>query len=63
MNNNASNEDNDNSGLYALYLCILEDIGVKRFSEIQKKYFNNKFNSENEAELNRFIEIAINYEI
>ena len=60
MNNNLRKKDKES--LYLLYLCIVEDIGIKRFNEIQEKYFNNKFNVENKKDLNRFIEIAINYE-
>ena len=58
MNNNLRKKDNDKESLYLLYLCIVEDIGIKRFNEIQEKYFN----VENKKDLNRFIEIAINYE-
>jgi len=43
MNNNLRKKDNDKESLYLLYLCIVEDIGIKRFNEIQEKYFNNKF--------------------
>ena len=62
MNNNLRKEDKNKESLYLLYLCIVEDIGIKRFNEIQEEYFNNKFNWKNKKDLNRFIEIAINYE-